>query len=83
MSFNNIDNILQLCFQSIYSNTVVINNMFCTDYNLLNNSLLNKFYLSFQRKYRGVLKIDYMLYNKLKIGVCLGQLRSVFTQSIF
>ena len=55
------------------------------NHNLLHNSLYNKLYLSFPRLYRDVLKIYNMLYNQLKIDLCLGQIRtqSTFTPSKF
>ena len=39
--------------------------------------------MTFQWLYRDVLKIHNNLFNQLKIGVCLGRLRSTLGQSMF
>ena len=45
--------------------------------------MYSELYLSSQSLYSDAMKIYNMLYNQLKIGICLGWLRNMFTQSKF
>ena len=54
---------LYRCFQTIYSNNVVIYFMLCTQLQFATQYLYNKLYLSFQRLCRVFLKIQNILYN--------------------